>query len=127
MKSESSESCGSCVTRTLAYTAAIAGSFLAVAGIVWLVRQYNPPVAVDQARAGQRAKALKELTEANATALSGYAWQDQAKGIVRLPVAEALKLTEQEWQNPAQARAKLIANLEKANAKPPPPPPSQFE
>lgn len=127
MKNESSKSCGSCVARVFAYTVAIAGSFLAVAGIVWLVRQYNPPVAVDQARADQRAKALKELTEANATALSGYGWQDQAKGIVRLPVADALKLAEKEWQNPAQARAKLIANLDKANPKPAPPPPSQFE
>ena len=57
------------------------------------------------------------------------AWADQTKGLVRLPIAEALKITRREWQNPAQARSNLIARVEKATALPPKAPekPSEFE
>ena len=58
-----------------------------------------------------------------------YGWVDQAKGVVRLPIAEARKLALREWQNPAAARSNLIARVEKATAAPPPPPakPNPFE
>jgi hypothetical protein len=57
------------------------------------------------------------------------AWIDQNKGLVRLPITDALRLAERAWQNPAQARSNLIARVEKAMALPPKPPeqPSPFE
>jgi hypothetical protein len=54
---------------------------------------------------------------------------DQGKGLVRLPIVEAMKLVERKWQNPAEARKDLIARVEKATALPPKAPekPSAFE
>ena len=45
------------------------------------------------------------------------------------PIADALKLAEKQWQNPAQARATLNDRVEKAFYVPPTPPPkpSAFE
>ena len=70
-----------------------------------------------------------ELRAAEVDALNNPGWIDQAKGVVRLPIAEALKLTEREWLDPAAARSNLIARVEKATALPPKAPekPSAFE
>ena len=114
----------------LAYVLAVLGAFLIVAGLVWAMQHYFQPTPVGQARAAERAKALAELRAAEAEALNNPGWIDQTKGIVRLPIAEAMKLVEREWQeNPGQARSNLIARVEKATAVPPKAPekPSQFE
>jgi hypothetical protein len=115
----------------LAYIVALLGTFLIVAGLVWAMRHYTqaPPLAED--RAVVRAKALAELRAAEAEALEHPGWIDPAKGLVRLPIEEAMRLVEREWgRDPAAARSNLIARVEKAN--PPPPPaapakPSPFE
>ena len=76
------------------------------------------------------AKALAELRAAEADALANPAWLDQAKGVVRLPIAEAMRMVERDWgQNPAAARSNLIDRVEKATALPPkvPEKPSAFE
>lgn len=94
------------------------------------MKKYTQPApAVDAARKAERAKARAELTVEEAKALNNVDWIDQTKGLVRLPIAEAMKLAEREWQNPAQARSNLIARVEKANYVPPKAPekPSAFE
>lgn len=108
--------------------AVVVASLIFVA-LVWKTRQYTKPASPDEARRVERAKALAELRAAEADALQNPAWLDQAKGVVRLPINDALKLAEREWQNPAQARSNLIARMEKATALPPKPPeqPSPFE
>jgi len=114
----------------LAYVIGILGSFLIVAGLVWAMRYYIQPAPLGEDRAAVRAKALAELRAAEAEALEHPAWLDQAKGIVRLPVATAMQLVEREWgQDPAAARSNLIARVEKATALPPKAPekPSPFE
>jgi len=85
--------------------------------------------AIDADRAAERSKDLSEIRAAETTALDHAAWIDQQRGIVRLPVETALRLAAQEWKNPAQARADLIAREEKASAPPPVAPvkPSLFE
>jgi hypothetical protein len=97
--------------------------------LVLKMRQYTPPTAPDAARKAERAKALAELRAAEADALQNPGWIDQTKGLVRLPIADAMKIAEREWQKPAQARSNLIARVEKATALPPKPPeqPSPFE
>ncbi len=102
---------------------------LIFAALVWKTRQYTTPPPLNAGRAAERAKALVELHAAEADALNNVGWVDQAKGVVRLPIVEAMKLAEREWQNPAQARADLIARVEKATALPPKAPekPSAFE
>lgn len=115
--------------RVAAYVAGILGSFLVFAGLVWVMRHYTQPAPVNQTKVTERYKNLQELNAANADLLNNYAWQDQAKGFVRLPIARSIELTAQEWKDPAAARSNLIARIEKATALPPKAPekPSEFE
>jgi hypothetical protein len=113
----------------LAYVIGILGSFLIVAALVWAMQRYTQPPALGQDRIALRKKALADLRAAEASELETYGWVDQPKGLVRLPIAEAMQFALREWQNPAAARSNLIARVEKATFVPaaPPPKPSQFE
>ncbi len=117
------------IGRNFSVTAAVVIVCLIFAGLVWKMRQYTTPPPLNAVRAAERAKALADLRAEEAIALNNVGWVDQAKGVVRLPIADAVKLAEQQWQNPAKARADLIARVEKATALPPKAPekPSQFE
>jgi len=113
----------------LAWVVGILGSFLILAGLVWAMRHYAQPPAAEN-RAAVRSKALAELRAAEAEALSTPAWIDKNKGIVRLPIQDALNLVVREWaQGPGVLRTNLIARVEKATAAPPKAPekPSPFE
>jgi hypothetical protein len=127
MNSSESEISGN--GRSYSVTVAVVIACLVFAALVWKTRQYTTPPPLGAERAAERAKALVDLRASEADALVNVGWVDQAKGIVRLPIADALKLTEQKWQNPAQARADLLARAEKAAAAPPKPPekPSEYE
>ena len=127
MNSESNNCC-ECKTKT-AWCVAVVGAFLIVGALVCVMRRYTHTEPLNANRAAERAAALKELRATEADALTSVAWIDQGKGLVRLPISEAMKLVEREWQNPAAARAKLIDREEKASFVPPPPPPkpSAFE
>jgi hypothetical protein len=85
--------------------------------------------AIDADRDAVRAKALGEIRAVEETSLTSAGWVDQARGIVRLPIATAEQLAAQSWQNPAAARADLTARAEKAAAPLPKAPakPSAFE
>jgi hypothetical protein len=112
------------------YVLAVLGAFLIVAALVRAMIHYTQPAPLGEDRAAVRAKALMELRAAEAEALSQPAWIDQGKGIVRLPIQEAMKIVERDWgQDPSAARSNLIARVEKATAVPPraPEKPSQFE
>lgn len=107
----------------LAYVIAILGAFLIVAGLVWAMRYYSQPPALGEDRAKVRAKALAELREDEADKLQNPGWVDPTKGLVRLPIAVAMKMVERDWsQNPAAARSNLVERVEKANVAPPKPP-----
>ncbi len=116
------ERCCADKARLAAYVVGILGSFLIVAVLVKVMHDYAYPAPLGADRAELRRKNLADLKAANAEVLNLYAWQDQAKGVVRLPVERALELTVQEWQNPAAARSNLIDRAEKANVAPPKPP-----
>ena len=124
MNSQPSRASGS-----MAYVAGILGCFLIVAALVLAMRLYTQPAPLGEERAAVRRKALAELRAAEADELTTYAWLDQGKGVVRLPIAEAMKLSLRECQNPAAARSNLIARVEKATAVAPKAPaaPSPFE
>jgi hypothetical protein len=104
--------------RTAAYAVGIAGTFLILAALVWML-QRTPPPAIDQARAELRRKNIAEMQAADHLALTTYDWLDKTKGIVRLPIDRALELSIQLWQDPAAGRSNLLSRLEKATAKPP--------
>ena len=111
----------------MVYAIAILGSFLIVAALVWAMHKYTEPPPLGAGRAAERARALAELRAAEADALNNVGWVDQAKGMVRLPIADAMKIIERSWQNPAAARSNLLERVAKANPPPPKPAPSPFE
>jgi hypothetical protein len=128
-----SDSCESekknCCDKSFSVTAAVVIACLIFAALVWKTRQYTTPAPLGAERAAERAKALVELRASEIEALNNVAWIDQGKGLVRLPIADAMKLAEKQWQNPKLARATLNDRVEKAFFVPPPPPPkpSAFE
>jgi hypothetical protein len=113
----------------LAYVIGILGALLIVAALVLAMKRYTQPPPLGEDRIAVRKKALADLRAAEASELTSYGWVDQTKGVVRLPIAEAMKLELRDWQNPPAARSNLIARVEKATAAPPAAPakPSAFE
>ena len=95
---------------------AVAGSFLVMAWLVWLMRHYTQPPALAGVRAAERLKIKQEFDAANAPLINGYDWADKSKGIVRIPVERASELVLQEWQNPAAGRSNLVARAARAFA-----------
>ena len=85
--------------------------------------------AIDADASAARSKALAEIRAAEDKSLNNAGWIDQSRGIVRLPVQTAMQETVQAWQNPAQARAGLIARQENASKPAPAAPakPNPFE
>lgn len=111
-----------------AYSVAVIGAFLIMAGLVWIMRSYTQPEPLGEDRAAVRRKTLQDVRNADAEVLNNpnYVWQDQSKGIVRMPLKDAMDLSLRLWQDPAAARSNLVARAEKAFYVPPPPP-SKFE
>jgi|SRR5437868_13760198 len=111
---------------------AITGTFLIVAAILYVTRQYTRPAPLGANRIQERQKFLAEIQAANTDGLNNYAWLDQAKGWIRLPITNAMDLTIREYRNPAAARSNLAMRADKAFAPPPPVPkapekPNPFE
>jgi hypothetical protein len=73
-----------------------------------------PPI--DAARDAAISQALYQIHTNEFTSLNNPGWVDKPRGIVRLPIETAMQLAAQEWQNPAQARADLIARAKKSTA-----------
>ena len=71
---------------------------------------------IDADRAAERSKALAEIRATEEKALASSAVIYAPRGIVRLPIEDAMKLAAQKWQNPSAARADLNARAEKAAA-----------
>ncbi len=106
------------------YGAVIGLSFFAMFYMVRSAyRDYNPQ-PVNHARALERAKVRLELTGKAQTNLTSAGWVDQPKGIVRLPIAQAMRMTVEAYQNPEAAHSNLVARSQKAAA---PAPVQSFE
>lgn len=120
---------GCCKCRAAVYATVVLGTFLIAAGLVWAMIHYTKPAPLAEDRNAVRRKAHAEVIAAGTETLNNYGWVDQTKGIVRLPVEQAMKLTVAEWQNPEAGRATLLARQAKASAMPPKAPekPSAFE
>ncbi len=73
------------------------------------------------ARAAERIKARDELRKTTAAALVNGGMVDTNKGIVRIPIARAMQMTVEAYQNPQAAHSNLVARAQKA-AEPPPQP-----
>ena len=103
-------------------------SFLFVA-MVAIVRFSQPVPAVDADRAAVRSKDLADIRSAENLALTTPGWVDRDRGIVRLPIEQAIQIYEAAAQNPGAVRDDLKARTERAAAPLPKtaPKPSAFE
>ncbi len=91
----------------LSITAALAGCALFLVLVLFL-REQSPAVAPDLAdvpesdqwkfTADGRAKKLTEIRAKEQEQIASYAWLDQPKGTVRLPIERAMELTVQDLQ-----------------------------
>ena len=73
------------------------------------------------ARAAERIKARDQLRTNSAAALANGGMVDTNKGIVRIPIARAMQMTVDAYQNPDVARSNLVARAQKAAAPAPQP------
>ena len=116
-------------TRTVVYVVAILGTFLLMAFLVrQMVRRTAPP-ALGAERAAARAKDNADIRAAGFDQLNSYGYVDQAKGVVRVPIDEAIRLTVQGYQDPGAFHSNLVVRIEKATTPPPAPPapPNEYE
>jgi len=113
--------------RILPVLIGIVGALLIVLVLILAMQHYTRPAPLNEKRAAERAKALAELRGVEHNELTTAGWVDPAKGIVRLPIDDAMKMVEREWRNPPAARSNLLARVQKAYPPPAPPAPSQFE
>jgi hypothetical protein len=93
----------------------IVGSVVFAVLVVAVKFLVNVP-AIDADSAAVRTKALAEIRATEAKSINTVGWVDESRGIVRLPIATAMQMTERNWQNPAAARADLVARAERAAA-----------
>jgi hypothetical protein len=114
--------------------ASAAGIGLIIASVIFAfaavgVKVLLPAPAIDADRAAERTKALAEIRATEENSLNTSGWIDESRGIARAPIEYAIQQAAQAWQNPAAARADLIAREEKASAPAPvaPAKPSAFE
>ena len=116
-------------TKTVVFVVAILGTFLLMAFLVrQMIQRTNPP-PVGAERAAARAKDNADIRGAGVDQLNSYGYVDQAKGVVRVPIEEAIKVTIQGYRNPGVFHSNLVERVEKATAPPPRPPeqPSEYE
>jgi hypothetical protein len=93
----------------------LVASFLFAVLVLWL-KFATPVPAIDADRAAERAKDLAEIRATASQDLNHAGWIDQPRGVVRLPIAVAMQMAAQAWQNPAAARSNLIAREEQVIA-----------
>ena len=104
-------------SRNCAVIVAAVCACLIFAALVWATKKYTMPAPLGAERAAERIKARAELTAVETDALTTVGYVDPIRGIVRLPIAEAMKLAEKQWQDPANGRAELLKRFAKTTAK----------
>ena len=106
---------------------AILASFLLVAFLVRQMVKVAQPAPVGVDRGAARAKDNADIRAVGANALDNWGYVDQAKGVVRLPIRDAMTITIQGYQNAGAFQSNLIARVEKATASAPKPPEKKSE
>lgn len=107
------------------YAVAILGTFSIMYALAQFTIRRTAPPPLNQKRADERREKLTKYRAESADAMQGFAWIDQAKGLARMPIEHAMRLSVDRAVNPAAARSNLIERAEKANPAPPPAAPQQ--
>lgn len=101
------------------YAIGIGGTFLIMVLLVGIMFYFTRPAELNQNRGEERRKNLADLQTATRDQAENYAWIDESKGMVRLPVSQAMQLLLDKWSDPVVARSNLLDRVNKATAKPP--------
>ena|SRR5688572_16415198 len=104
------------------YAIGVLGSFLIMAVLVWVMYYFTRPADLTRTRGEERRRNLSEVNAAARDQSETYAWIDEGKGLVRLPIHHAVQLVAEKWPDPAALRSNLLERVDKATFKPPPPP-----
>jgi hypothetical protein len=91
------------------YGAVIAACFFVMFYMVRSAYRSYHPQPLNHERALERVKARQDVAGKAFTNLTTAGWVDQAKGIVRLPIDRAMKMTVEAYQNPEAAHSNLVA------------------
>jgi hypothetical protein len=108
-------------TSAAVYVLGVAGTFLVMAWLVWLMRNYTQPLSLPEVRATERLKIKSDFLAANAPLIDTYAWQDPTHDVMRIPIEQAKELILKEWENPAAGHTILSNRVVKAFAPVAPP------
>lgn len=100
--------------RIIAAAVGALGVLFILAILIWIMDHYTQPPPIEGARWAERRQNLADLNAQARAQLDNYAWRDQAREVVRLPVDRALELTAGEWQDSRAGRAQLLALLARA-------------
>ncbi len=97
------------------YGIVIAAAFLLMFYVVRGMFAENNPGRINSARAAERLKARNELREKAAKALqTGGVIDTNKPAIVRIPIARAMQMTVEAYQNPQAAHSNLVERAKKA-------------
>ncbi len=77
----------------------ILATFLVIAFVIRQAKDATRPEAITAARAEVRVKTLAGVEQSAQETLGTYAWQDEDKGFVRIPIEQAMSQTVKEWQD----------------------------
>ncbi len=99
----------------------VVATFLLMAFLVNQMISLTKPEPVGVARATERTVEGGRIRAEGIEKAKAWGYVDAPRGIVRLPVEDAVKLTLQGYQKPAAFKADLAARLEKASVAPPKP------
>ena len=105
---------------------AVLATFLLMAFLVRQMVKFTQPAPVGASIGTARAEENAKIRAAGVDAAKNWGYSDLARGMVRLPMEDAMKLTVQGYQNAAGFKTDLVARAEKASA-PPPKPVNPFE
>lgn len=113
--------CGSKCCRTTVTVVVVLATFLLMGFLVNRMVKLTRPQPVDQARATERAFEGGKIRAEGVEKAKAWGLVDQPRGIVRLPVEDAVKLTLEGYKDAAKFKTDLAARLEKASVAPPKP------
>lgn len=115
----------SCAAKAISVLAIIA-AFLLMAFLVRQMTKVAQPPPVGAERAIARARDNAAIRAEGSAALQSWGYVDPTRGIVRMPIEDAMKLTVQGYQHAAAFHTDVLARVEKATA-PPPKPKNEYE
>lgn len=87
-----------------------------VAGIAIVLYFANRPDPLNSEIINERKAKLAEVNSKQDELINNYAWIDQAKGIVRIPIQQSMKLTVEELHNPKAFMQKMASESAQESA-----------